>query len=281
MVYVSKQREVFGKFPVYLFLIIMALIWLVPVIMMLVVSFMPPDQRAPGLGGLLINKVSLFNYRMVFKDAPLARYFLNSLIITVPSVLLVVAFASLAAFAFSRLNFFAKEFWYYLLILTLMLPLPTLIIPIFQINKSLHIYNHYLGLILPYAALGIPFAIVILRSFFSGFPKDIEEAAKLDGCSPLGIFWRIILPVSWPALSVVIIWQFMISWNEFFLALVTIESNDIKPITLVPLIYSGQFMARPGAMFAILTLITVPIVLVYLFMQRYFVSTATGGALKG
>jgi len=281
MVYGSKLSQIFNKFVVYIFLVVLALIWLVPVIMMVVVSFMPPDQRAPGLGGLLIKRVSLFNYRMVFHDAPVIRYFLNSLIITIPSVFLVVFFASIAAFAFARLNFFAKELWYYLLILTLMLPLPTLIIPIFQINKSLHIYNHYLGLILPYTALGIPFAIIILRSFFSEFPKDIEDAARLDGCSPLGIFWRIILPLSWPPLSIVIIWQFMISWNEFFLALVTIKSNDIKPLTLVPLIYSGQFMARPGAMFAILTLITVPIVLVFLFMQRYFVSSATGGALKG
>ncbi|GAK58383.1 binding-protein-dependent transport systems inner membrane component [Candidatus Vecturithrix granuli] len=120
-----------------------------------------------------------------------------------------------------------------------------------------------------------------MRNFFSGFPKDIEDAARIDGCSSFGILWQIILPSSWPALSVVIIWQFMISWNEFILALVTIESNEIKPLTLVPLIYSGQFMARPGAMFAILTMITVPIVIMYLFMQRYFVSTATGGAIKG
>jgi len=281
MVHGSNQREILGKFLVYVFLIIMTLIWLMPVIMMLVVSFMPPDQRAPQFGGLLIKSVSLFNYRMVFNDAPILRYFLNSVIITIPSVLLVLVFASLAAFGFARLNFFVKEFWYYLLIMTLMLPIPTLIIPIFQINKSLHIYNHYLGLILPYTALGIPFAIIVLRSFFSGFPRDIEDAARIDGCSPLGILWRIILPSSWPALSIVIIWQFMISWNEFILALVTIESNEIKPLTLVPLIYSGQFMARPGAMFAILTLITVPIVTVYLFMQRYFVSTATGGAIKG
>jgi ABC-type glycerol-3-phosphate transport system permease component len=281
MVHGSNLHETFGKVLVYVFLMTMTLIWLVPIAMMLIVSFMPPDQRAPQFGGLLIKSVSLFNYRMVYNDAPILRYFLNSVLITFPSVLLVVVLASLAAFAFARLRFFFKEFWYYLLITTLMLPIPTLIIPIFLINKSLHIYNHYLGLIFPYTALGIPFAIIVLRSFFSGFPKDIEDAARIDGCSPFGILWRIILPSSWPALSVVIIWQFMISWNEFILALVTIESNEIKPLTLVPLIYSGQFMARPGAMFAILTLITVPIVMVYLFMQRYFVSTATGGAIKG
>ena len=260
---------------------IWALAWLVPVIMMLAVSFMPPDQRAPKFGGLLINNISLKNYLTVFKDAPILRYFLNSIIITFPTVFFVVLFSSLAAFAFSRLNFFFKEVWFYLILLTLMLPIPTLIIPIFQINRSLGLYNSYLGLILPYTALGIPFSIIILRSFFDGFPRDIEDAARIDGCNAFGIYWRIMMPVSWPALSVVIIWQFMTSWNEFLLALVIIKDVQLKPLTLVPLIYSGQFMARPGAMFAVLTLITIPIVIVYVLMQRYFVSGMTSGALKG
>ena len=260
---------------------IWALVWLVPVIMMLTVSFMPPDQRAPKFGGLLIKNISLENYLTVFKDAPILRYFLNSIIITFPTVFFVVLFSSLAAFAFSRLNFFFKEVWFYLILLTLMLPIPTLIIPIFQINRSLGLYNSYLGLILPYTALGIPFSIIILRSFFDGFPRDIEDAARIDGCNAFGIYWRIMMPVSWPALSVVIIWQFMTSWNEFLLALVIIKDVQLKPLTLVPLIYSGQFMARPGAMFAVLALITIPIVIVYVLMQRYFVSGMTSGALKG
>jgi len=280
---VSNLRLIkqFGLIAVYLFLIVMALIWLLPVIMMLLVSFMPPDQRAPEFGGLMLKGISLANYLAVFQDAPVPRYFINSLIITIPSVFFVIALSVLAAYGFSRLKFFIKEFWYYLLLLTLMLPIPTLIIPIFQINRTLHFYNTYLGLILPYTALGIPFAIIILRSFFDGFPKDLEDAARLDGCSALGVLWRVMLPVSWPSLTVVIIWQFMTSWNEFILALVTMEDNAIKPLTLVPLIYSGQFMARPGAMFAILTIITIPIMVVYLFMQRYFVSGMTAGALKG
>ena len=260
---------------------IWALVWLVPVIMMLAVSFMPSDQRAPKFGGLLIKNISLENYLTVFKDAPILRYFLNSIIITFPTVFFVVLFSSLAAFAFSRLNFFFKEVWFYLILLTLMLPIPTLIIPIFQVNRSLGLYNSYLGLILPYTALGIPFSIIILRSFFDGFPRDIEDAARIDGCNAFGIYWRIMMPVSWPALSVVIIWQFMTSWNEFLLALVIIKDVQLKPLTLVPLIYSGQFMARPGAMFAVLALITIPIVIVYVLMQRYFVSGMTSGALKG
>ena len=265
----------------FLFVSALAMIWLIPIVMMLVVSFMPPDQRAPRFGGLLISGVSFDNYVTVFNDAPLVQHFLNSLAVTIPSVVLVVAISSLAAFALARLKFFARDLWFYLLIMTLMLPIPTLVIPIFQINKALGLNDTYLGLILPYTALGVPFAIVILRSFFAGFLKEIEEAAVLDGCTPFGIYWRIMMPVSWPSIAVVIIWQFMISWNEFILALVTMNSNQVKPLTLVPLVYSGQFMMRPGPMFAILTLITLPVIVVYYLMQRFMVSGLTAGAVRG
>ncbi|MBV8175946.1 MAG: carbohydrate ABC transporter permease, partial [Verrucomicrobia bacterium] len=98
------------------------------------------------------------------------------------------------------------------------------------------------------AAFGTPFALIIFRSFFENLPREIEEAAKVDGCSKLGIYWRIVMPISWPAIAAVIIFQFMASFNEFVLALVTIDRNELKPMTLVPLMYSGQFMARPGVM---------------------------------
>jgi ABC-type glycerol-3-phosphate transport system permease component len=273
----SRRAKTVG----FLAILVLTFIWLVPVLMMLAVSFMPADQRAPPFGGLLIAGVSVSNFVTVFQDAPILRHFVNSLVITVGSVALVVLFASLAAYAFARMRFPAKEIWFYLLILTLMLPIPTLIVPIFQINKALGLFDSYLGLILPYTALGTPFAIIILRSFFNNLPREIEEAAIVDGCSRFGIYWRIFLPLSWPALSVVVIFQFMTSFNEFILALVTMDSDARKPLTLVPLIYSGQFMARPGAMFATLTLITIPVIVVYVFMQRYLMRGLTSGAVKG
>jgi raffinose/stachyose/melibiose transport system permease protein len=122
---------------------------------------------------------------------------------------------------------------------------------------------------------------LIFRSFFESLPLEVEEAAKMDGCSKLGIYWRIVMPISWPAIAVVIIFQFMASFNEFVLALVTIDRNDLKPLTLVPSMYSGQFMARPGVMFAILALITIPVLVIYILMQRYLTRGMTAGAVKG
>jgi ABC-type glycerol-3-phosphate transport system permease component len=255
----------------------LALVWLVPVAMMLAVAFMPPEQRAPAFGGLAISGVSIANFQAVFHDAPILRHLLNSLVITGASVVLVVLLGSLAAYG----SFRGKEVCFYLLILTLMLPIPGLIVPLFQINKQLGMLDSYLGLILPYTALGTPFAVIVLRSFFDTLPRELEEAATIDGCSLFGIWWRIIMPLSWPAISVVVIFQFMTSFNEFILALVTIDTTELKPLTLVPLIYSGQFMARPGVMFAVLTLITLPVILVFVLMQRFMIRGLTAGGVKG
>jgi ABC-type sugar transport system, permease component len=265
----------------FVFAGLISLVWLVPVVMMLAVSFMPPNQRAPKFGGLLINSVSLDNYRTVFSDAPILRHLVNSLIIACSSVLLVVLFGSLAGYAFARLRIRWKETWFFLLISALMLPIPTMIVPVFQVNKSLGLLDNYLGLILPYAAFGTSFALIIFRSFFERLPFEVEEAAKVDGCSKLGIYWRIVMPISWPAIAAVIIFQFMASFNEFVLALVTIDRNELKPMTLVPLMYSGQFMARPGVMFATLALITIPVLVVYVLMQRYLTRGMIAGAVRG
>ncbi len=263
------------------FLVALALVWLVPIMIMLTGSFSPPERRATSFGGLQFSEFSIENFQIVFRDTPMFRHMFNSLFISGVSVLLVVILGSMAAYAFARMKVRGKEIWFFLLITTLMLPVPTLIIPIFLVNKSLGLLNTYFGLILPYTAFGLPFAIIILRSFFEKLPIELEEAARLDGVSQSRIFWFIALPLSWPALSVVVIFQFMTGFNEFVLALVTVDSDAIKPLSLVPIIYTGQFFSQPGALFASLTVITVPVVVVYFMMQRFMIGGLTAGATKG
>lgn len=274
-------RELARRIGVQALVTLLALLWLVPVAMMLSVSLMPSLTRDTKLGGLIVLQPTLENFVQVWQENPLPRFFLNSLLITVPTVVLVLSIASLAAFAFSRLRFWGSGFWYILLMLTLMIPIPTLVIPLFQTAKSLGLLNNYLGLILPYTALGIPFAVVVLTSYFARLPRDLEDAARLDGCTSFQVYREILLPLSWPAMAVVFIWQFMVSWNEFILALVLMQDEARKPLILVPLIYNGVYLSKPGALFAILTIVTVPVVLIYLFMQRYFISGLTAGSLKG
>jgi raffinose/stachyose/melibiose transport system permease protein len=274
-------REFARRVGAQALLTLLALLWLVPVAMMITVALMPSRSRDVLLGGLIVLHPTLDNFAQVWRDNPLPRFFLNSLLITVPTVILVLAISSLAAFGFSRLRFWGSGFWYILLMLTLMIPIPTLVIPLFQTAKTLGLLNNYLGLILPYTALGIPFAVVVLTSYFARLPRDLEDAARLDGCTSFQVYRQILLPLSWPAMAVVFIWQFMVSWNEFILALVLMQDEARKPLILVPLIYNGVYLSKPGALFAILAIITVPVVLIYLFMQRYFISGLTAGSLKG
>jgi raffinose/stachyose/melibiose transport system permease protein len=262
------------------FLTLLTVVWLIPLAMMVAISVTPSSQRGLKFGGLLISGVSAENYAHVFRDTPVLLHLFNSIVITGASVALVVAAGSLAAYAFARMRLFAKEFWFYLLIVTLMLPIPALVVPIFRLNKDLGLLNSYFGLILPYTALGTPFAIIILRSFFESLPKEVEEAALLEGASRFAIYWRIVMPMSWPALSVVIIFQFLTSFNEFILALVTIDKTELKPLTLVPLLYADAFLTHPGDLFAVLTIITIPVIVVYLLMQRFLISGLAGGGAR-
>ncbi|RWK79016.1 MAG: carbohydrate ABC transporter permease [Mesorhizobium sp.] len=263
------------------FLFALAIIWMVPVWIMVVTALTPPEQRVTELGGLLVGDLSLRNFQIVLADAPIFNHLANSLVITLSSVALVVMFGAMAGYAFARMRIRGKNAWFFLLITTMMLPGATLIVPLFQINKSLGLLDTYFGLILPYTALGLPFAIIVLRSFFEALPLELEEAARLDGVSQVRIFWYIALPLSWPALTVVVIIQFMSSFNEFLLALIMIDSDSIKPLSLVPMTYSGRYSLQPGAMFATLTLMTLPVVAVYLAMQRFMISGLTAGAVKG
>lgn len=275
------RANAFTKWCTSIFLFLLAIVWMVPVWIMLVTAFTPSEKRVVGFGGLLISDVSLRNFQTVFADAPILQHLANSLIITLTSVALVVLFGAMAAYAFANMRIPGKNFWFFLLMTTMMLPGSTLIVPLFQINKSLGLLDTYQGLILPYTALGLPFAIIILRGFFEALPRELGEAARLDGVSQIRIFWFIALPLSWPAITVVVILQFMASFNEFVLALIMTDSDSIKPLSLVPLIYSGRFVLQPGAMFATLALMTLPVVVVYLGMQRFMISGLTAGAVKG
>lgn len=220
------------------------------------------------------------NYIGIWQETALLTFFRNSVIVTLASVTIVLFLASLGAYAFARLNFFGKNALYYLVLSALLLPIHTIIIPLFRMTKQLGLLNNYLGLIGPYSTFGIPLILFILRNYFETIPKEIEDAARIEGCSSFGIYWRIILPLSKPALATVIIWQFMASWNEFLLALLCMTKPLLKTLPLAPLAFYGQYHVIWGKMFAALITISIPVLIVYLSMQKYFVKGLTAGALK-
>jgi raffinose/stachyose/melibiose transport system permease protein len=277
MTAIRKDRK-HGRW-LHLVLTPLALLWMLPVIMVVGLSLMPASDPTTTFFGIFPASPSLSNYATVWQQNPILLHLLNSLAIAVPSVVLVVLVGSMAAFALARLRVPLKGLIFAALILALVLPMSGIVVATFKILQSLGLYDSLIGLILVYTALGLPFAVIIIRTSFLAIPNETYEAALTDGANKWQIFWRIYFPLARPALAVVVIWQVMMSWNDFLLPLVTLGNNDLKPLTLVPLAYRGVFLSQPGALFAILVLISIPVVLVFLLIQRYLVN-GLAGAIK-
>ena len=263
-----------------LVLIIVALIFMVPLIFMVSMSLRTQDTI--GLPQLFISEITFKNYENVLKQNPeLWRNFMGSVIVTVTSVVLVTVCACMAVFGFSRKNVHGKVLLYNILLCTLMVPIAGLVVPITQLNSRLGWINNYMGLIFPYTALGIPCAITILQGFMVGIPAELEEAATIDGCGMVRLFLQIVCPLLKPGIVVIVIWQFLTSWNEFFLAMCTLTKDTIKTLPLVAQQYNGAYFSQPGTLFAALTLITIPMLVFYILVQKQFVKGLTAGAVKG
>ncbi|WP_062135289.1 carbohydrate ABC transporter permease [Demequina aestuarii] len=260
-------------------LIPIALLWMLPVIMVIGLSLMPANDPSTTFFGMLPESPSLSNYTLVWEQNPILQHLVNSLLITVPSVIIVAMAGSMAAFALARLHVPVKALVFGLLILGLVLPMSGIVVAAFKILQAIGLYNSILGVVLVYSALGMPFAVIILRTGYLAIPDETYEAARMDGASTWAIFWKIYFPLGRPALSVVVIWQVMMSWNDFLLPLVALGDNDLKPLTLVPLAYRGVFLSQPGALFAVLVLISIPVILVFIAVQRYLVN-GLAGAVK-
>lgn len=261
-------------------LVFAALIFMVPLIFM--VSMSLRTNNTIGMPQLFVADVTFKNYRNVIEQNPeLWRNFMSSVVITVTSVALVTICASMAVFGFSRKNVHGKVLIYNILLCTLMVPIAGLVVPITQLNSRIGWIDNYCGLIFPYAALGIPFAITILQGFMTAIPNDLEEAALIDGCGIVRLFLQIICPLLKPGIVVIVIWQFLTSWNEFFLAMCTLTDNALKTLPLVAQQYNGTYFSQPGTLFAALTLITIPMLIFYILVQKQFVKGLTAGAVKG
>lgn len=263
----------------HVILIPVAVLWMVPVFMVVGLSLLPSDQPGTRWFGMFPEHPSLSNYQNIWAQNPIARHFLNSLLITVPSVIIVALFGAMAAFALVRLRIPLRALIFATLLLGLILPVASIVVASYQILQSIGLYNNLLGLVLIYSALGLPFAVVIIRTSYQAVPLETYEAAITDGANKWQVFWRIYFPMGRPALAVVVVWQTMMTWNDFLLPLVTLESNELKPLTLVPLAYRGTYLSQPGSLFAILVLISVPIVVVFLSVQRMLVN-GLAGAIK-
>jgi raffinose/stachyose/melibiose transport system permease protein len=227
----------------------------------------------------LFSVFNLENFQAVF-EMGLTRYFWNSIVVTVVSVLLVMLIGSMASYPLSRMKFKLNKWLFLLFIAGMMLPIHATLIPIFQLSKSMGLYDSLWALFGPYIAFSLPISIFILTQFMREIPKSIEEAAKMDGCTHFGIFWRVILPMLTPALMTVLIYNFIHLWNEFVFALVLISTPESMTLPLGLQDFKGEFSVNIPGLMAALTLASLPMLLVYLFAQEKVVKGLAGGSVK-
>ncbi len=267
-----------SRLALFLVIIITALS-LLPTVYMFDISLRDSTESFAPV--LFAPHPTLANYSTVLTTGNLGRFFLNSVIVAVGSVALTLVSASALSFAIARLKIRGGRIILLVVLSALLLPLASLLIPITVLLRYLGLTNTYFGLIGPTAAIGIPFATVILKEAMEAIPDELEEAATIDGASSFTILTRIVTPLIRSALIVVAVWQFLYSWNEFFLALVILTRDGMKTLPLAPLYYQGPYMTDPGKLFAILTLIAVVPMVFYALLQRWFVGGLMAGSVKG
>jgi raffinose/stachyose/melibiose transport system permease protein len=221
------------------------------------------------------------NYLEILGSLGFWRPLGNSILIAAATTLLVVLASAMAAFVFARYAFRGRELLFTLFTIGLMFPFAVAILPLYILLRQLNLLDNPLGLILPQAAFGLPVTIIILRGFFRTIPPDVEEAATLDGCTPFGFFWRILLPMARPALATVSVLAVVASWNSFMLPLVVFNDPSFWTLPLGVNQFRGQYAADTARILAYVVLAMLPALALYVLAERQLVSGLTSGATKG
>lgn len=220
------------------------------------------------------------NYRNAW-DAGIGRYLFNSVYVTAVATILSVAIGALAAFPLSRFQFAMKKVVFVFIVSGLMLAPQVSVISLYKLLQRLGIYNTYWAMIVPYIAFRIPFTVFLLWSYFATLPRDVEEAAFIDGCNSWGIFRRMLIPMSKPIIATSTLLASRVIWNEFMFALVFVESSKLKTIPVGLMSLKGQNETDWTVLMAGLTMSAIPIVVLFLIMQKQFVRGLTAGGSKG
>jgi len=221
------------------------------------------------------------NYRKVIFESNIPRYFLNSVIISVGSTGLALVLAIFASYGFARFDFRGKPLLQAFVLIGQLLPTAAIIVPLFITLRVLGLVNTYWGLILVYMIITLPLSVWMLTSYFKAIPRELDEAAIIDGASRMGVLFRITLPLSTPGIVAVVVYAFVTTWNEFIFALCFATDSSVKTLPIGLAEFSTEFDTDWGAVMAASVLMTLPIALLFLSMQRLFVGGLTAGATKG
>jgi len=260
-----------------------ALIWTVPFLGILMAAIRPFSEIVHGWWNFSVFNPSFENFAEAWnhQTAPLGEGIGNSFLIAIPATIIPMLVASLAGYGFARFNFPIRDYIFLTIVLIMAIPQQSIAVPIFQIMNTLGLVDNYIGLILVHSAWGLAWIILFMRNFFSTLPIEIEEAARVDGASEFKIFYKIVLPMTLPALASVAVLQFMWVWNDFFLALILIYSPErLLATQRIPLMRGVYFVDWGVLSAASILLLMVP-VLIFALLQKYYIRGMIGWTIKG
>jgi len=238
-----------------------------------------PDQfRSPPV--FFPHRIFFDNYKQAL-EPKFVRYFLNSFIITLSTTFLVIFVSIFSSYAFSRLKFIGRKFVLKFIILTQLFPLVVIIIPMYMVFAKIHLIDTYISLIIAYLSFTVPVGVWILRGFFKGIPYSLEEAAMVDGCTRLQAFLKVVLPLARPGISATSVYIFIVTWQEFMFALTFLSDQKMRTLPVGILDFIRQYGINWGGLMAASTLITIPVFIIFLILQKQFIAGLTQGSIKG
>ena len=261
-------------------LLIMVIICIYPIVWMFFGSMKDKAEFYTNIWGLP-KQIHLDNYIAAWKNADLGRRFINSLIVTLGSMCIMIPVTSCAAYAVARLNFKGKNQIYMYLLLGIMIPAGVLGIPTFTVAMKMGLLNSHFGLMLIYAAQNIAMGMFIMRGFFISLPRELEEAAMIDGCSRFGCFVRIIVPLARAGVATQVIFNGLTIWNDYFMANIMITKDELRTLPLSIANFVGKHSTNYPELFAMLTMATIPVIIVFVLSQKSFIEGVAAGAVKG
>lgn len=277
----ESSRRLISRIVTYALMILLALIFMIPLLWMLSTSLKPKAQLFEQTIHWIPTTISLENYQSILNNpaVPIARWFLNSLIVGAAVTVLTLIVDSLAAYAYARLEFPGKKVIFGLLISTLFLPGMMFLVPNFLTLNNLHLLNNYLGVIIP--GLAGVFGVFFLRQFFESIPKELEEAATIDGANIFQTFFQVVLPLAKPALATLAVITFLASWNDFLWPLLVLTQADM--LTLPPGLRTLQaaYTSEYGQTMAGAVIAALPVLIIYIALQRYIVQSVASTGIKG
>jgi multiple sugar transport system permease protein/raffinose/stachyose/melibiose transport system permease protein len=275
-----KAKKTTVNVIIHLFLITVSVTCIFPLLWMISSSLKTQETIFKDMS-LIPKSLHFENYVQAWVEGGFDRYFLNSLIYTVAVVIGIIIISSMAAYAFSRLKFPGKNFLFIMFMAAMMIPIQGSFVALYVLLNKLHLRNTAIGYILCMINVGLSTSIFLLKTFFDKMPKELEDAARIDGCSKLGIWWHVALPLAKPVLAVVVVFNALNVWNEFILALLIFDSRPLMPLQVALMTFQGEFVTRYPLLMAGLTIAALPIIILYLLMQKYIIKGVTQGAVVG